>query len=160
MSKFIDWAYSKGIVQPVSEAFLDYPVENEWHKGRLDYIICEEAVNYNYDIGDIVFVQDYNYSDGRKGKNHLFVIIDKDKNIVPFEYFALILSSNLSKLRFKENVFISKGTKNKLKYDSVVKTDYIYKLTEDMISYKIGTVGEDKVNYYIELCKVNTNRLE
>ena len=32
-----------------------------------------------YDIGDIVFVSEYDYDNGEKGSNHLFVIIDEEK---------------------------------------------------------------------------------
>ena len=31
-----------------------------------------------YDIGDIVFVSNYDYDNGSKGSNHLFVIIDEE----------------------------------------------------------------------------------
>lgn len=35
-----------------------------------------KKVQKKYDIGDIVFVNEYNYNENKIGDNHLFVIID------------------------------------------------------------------------------------
>ena len=42
-----------------------------------------------YNIGDIVYVSKYHYDDGKKGYNHLFVIIDSE-TYVTAEYFCFI----------------------------------------------------------------------
>ena len=64
-----------------------------------------------YDIGDIVFVSEYDYDNGEKGSNHLFVIIDEEK-LVSAEYFGLIVSSRINKSkknsRFKFNELLKK----------------------------------------------------
>lgn len=39
ISEFIKLAYSKGKVQEIEEAFEEYPVENEWHQGKIDNIV-------------------------------------------------------------------------------------------------------------------------
>ena len=36
LSDFMKFAYAKGKVRKVDEAFEEYPVENEWHKGRIE----------------------------------------------------------------------------------------------------------------------------
>ena len=61
----------------------------------------EEKSNYNfkYNAGDIVFVKKYNYSDGTNGSNHLFLIIE-DNYIVSMDYFCLLISSQLDKLKY------------------------------------------------------------
>lgn len=48
-----------GGIKPVKEAFKDYPVEEEEHKGRLDDYVSEEKAKYNncYDIGDIITIK-------------------------------------------------------------------------------------------------------
>ena len=38
LSEFMQFAYSKGKVRDVEEAFKDYTVENEWHKGKIENI--------------------------------------------------------------------------------------------------------------------------
>ena len=68
----------------------------------------KEKYNINYDIGDIVFVKEYSYSDGKNGNNHFFVIIDKDNTAVPIENFGMLISSNLEKLKFKANKLLEK----------------------------------------------------
>ena len=35
-NKAIELAYKNGRVLDISEAFIKYPVENEWHKGKLE----------------------------------------------------------------------------------------------------------------------------
>lgn len=53
-----------------------------------------------YEIGDIVFVSKYSYSNGQPGQNHLFVVIDVDKNeLVPAEYFGMLVSSHRDKCK-------------------------------------------------------------
>jgi len=38
-----------------------------------------------YDIGDIVFVRNFNHPNGVKGESHLFVIIGDDGELIPIE---------------------------------------------------------------------------
>ena len=63
-----------------------------------------------------------------KGTNHIFVIIEKDNYAVPIEYFTMLISSHLDKLKFSTNKLLLKDELNKLKRDSIVKTDVIYKV--------------------------------
>ena len=39
LSDFLKLAYQYGKVKEAREAFKDYPVENEWHKGKLENIL-------------------------------------------------------------------------------------------------------------------------
>lgn len=56
--EFIKIAYSKGKVQDVSQAFEEFPVEKEWHGGKIENVFEEENVQYGpYFVGDIVFVK-------------------------------------------------------------------------------------------------------
>lgn len=41
LSDFIKFAYENGDVKDVSEAFIEYPVEEEWHKGKAEYLLNE-----------------------------------------------------------------------------------------------------------------------
>ena len=101
-----------------------------------------------YKIGDIVFVKDYYYSNGEKGRNHLFVIIDQNNIAIPIESFGMLISSNLDKLKFTSNKMIKKDEENGLNKDSIVKTDVVYKILNSQISFKIGRVDENKVKEY------------
>lgn len=149
ISEFIKLAYSKGKVRDIEEAFEEYPVENEWHQGKIENIICEETEQYNiYSIGDIVFAKRYKYQDGKDGNNHLFVIIDQDNLAVPIENFGMLISSQIDKLKYTQNKLLKKDNENRLRTDSIVKTDVIYKITNDNISFKIGKVDMDKVEEY------------
>ncbi len=142
VSDFLKIAYKYNKVRDIKEAFEEFPIEEEWHKGKIENVLREETVTYGveYEIGDIVFVKEYMYSNGKAGNNHFFVIIDKDNTAVPIENFGMLLSSNLDKLRFKTN--------KELKKDSIVKTDVIYKILNEQIIFKIGTVDMDKIEEY------------
>ena len=88
LSEFMKFAYKCNKVRDIKEAFEEYPVEEEWHKGKIENVLTlkEESLEYNnYEIGDIVFVKEYYYSNGVKGKNHFFVIIDQNNIAVPIE---------------------------------------------------------------------------
>ena len=108
MSDFIKEAYEANRVKNVDEAFKEFPPEEEWHKGKIEYVIEEANVIYGdtCEIGDIVFVRKYYYDNGEEGSNHFFVIIDQDNIAVPIEYFGMIISSNLSKLKYDSNVLL------------------------------------------------------
>lgn len=148
---FLEVAKKSGRIREVKEAFIEYPVENEWHKGKIENILQlndNEEAYFIYKIGDIVFVNDYRYDNGKKGKNHLFVIIEQNNLAVPIENFGMLISSNLEKLKYKSNKFINKDNKNGLHKDSIVKTDVIYKILNEQILFKIGEVDMDKVEEY------------
>lgn len=168
-SEFIEWAKKNNKIKPAEEAFKEFPPEEEEHKGDIssyiveknEHYIAEESSKYgNYNIGDIVFVYNFEYPNKTKGNNHMFVIIDENKQIVPFEYFGLLISSNLEKLKYKQNVPLKKNYQNKLHKDSLVKTDYIYLLTENMISYKMGSVPLEQINYFKDCVRKNAIELK
>lgn len=150
LSDFLKTAYKYNKVKELKEAFEEYPIEEEWHKGKTENVLNEnnESYNIDYDIGDIVFVREYTYSDGKIGNNHFFVIIDKDNTAVPIENFGMLISSNLEKLKFKSNKLLEKDAFNNLKKDSIVKTDVLYKILNEQIIFKIGTVDNEKIEEY------------
>ena len=149
MSEFLKTAYKRGKVKDVQEAFEEYPVENEWHKGNEEFFIREDTEGYNpYSIGDIVFVKNFMYENSQKGQNHLFVIIDENNLVVPIDYFGMLISSQLDKLKYGSNKLLCKSTENGLNKDSLVKTDVIYKLNANQILFKIGTIEKDNVEKY------------
>lgn len=150
LSNFLKIAYKHNKVKDLKEAFEEYPVEEEWHQGKVENVLKENSEDYNicYNIGDIVFVKEYIYSDGKKGKNHFFVIIDKDNTAVPIENFGMLISSNIEKLKFKANKLLKKDNSNNLRRDSIVKTDVLYKILNEQIIFKIGTVDHEKIEEY------------
>lgn len=150
LSDFLKTAYKYNRVKELKEAFEEYPVEEEWHKGKVANILNENNEEYvnNYNVGDIVFVKEYTYSNGKTGNNHFFVIIDKNNTAVPIENFGMLISSNLDKLRFSANRLIEKDNKNNLNRDSIVKTDVIYKILDEQIIFKIGKVDDEKIEEY------------
>ena len=144
LSEFMKFAYKCNKVRDIKEAFEEYPVEEEWHKGKIENVLTlkEESLEYNnYEIGDIVFVKEYYYSNGVKGKNHFFVIIDQNNIAVPIENFGMLISSKLTKLKYPAN-------KYNLNMDSIVKTDVIYKILNNQILFKIGKVDTTKIEEY------------
>lgn len=149
LSEFLKLAYKYDRVKDLEEAFKEFPVEEEWHKGKVENILMEDSEKYDYyDVGDIVFVSVYLYSDGKIGSNHLFVIIDKDNTAVPIEYIGMILSSQINKIKFKSNKLIKKDNKNNLNKDSIIKTDTVYKLKNKQILFKVGEIEKDKIEEY------------
>lgn len=151
LSDFLKFAYSKGKVKEVKEAFEEYSPDNEWHKGKVENVLKENKKDYNYyKIGDIVFVKEYTYSNGEKGNNHLFVIIDQNNMAVPIENFGMLISSQLQKIKYKANKIIEKSKENGLNRNSVVKTDVIYKISQEQILFKIGGVDNKKIEEYKE----------
>ena len=109
-----------------------------------------------YSIGDIEFVNQYDYSDGTEGNNHLFVIIDSqetDNIAISMDYFGMLISSQIHKSRetskFKYNIFLKKDAQNGLNCDSIVKTDELYTFNNNNIVMKIGTVDPEDVEEFI-----------
>lgn len=152
MSEFIKKVKKDGNVRNIDEAFKEYPVEEEVHQGNFEYYVAEKIIKYGkYNIGDIVFVSKYKYESGLPGKEHLFVIIDKDNRSVPLEYFGLLISSNLKKLKYKSNKLLEKNNKNNLIKNSLVKCDAIYVVKEDSIVGKIGKVDIELIEKYKQI---------
>ena len=148
-SEFLKIAYKYGRVKDLEEAFKEFPVEEEWHKGKVENVLREDTAKYDYyNIGDIVFVSVYVYPDGKLGSNHLFVIIDKDNTAIPIEYIGMILSSQINKIKFESNKLIKKDNENNLNKDSIIKTDTVYKLSDKQILFKVGRIEEDKIEEY------------
>ena len=148
---FLEFAKMNNRIKEIKEAFKEFPVEEEWHKGKIENILAvtEDIENYMiYNIGDIVFVKEYRYDNGDKGQNHLFVIVEQNYLAVPIENFGMLISSNLEKAKYKSNKFINKDSKNGLHRDSIVKTDVIYKIKNEQILFKIGEVEKNKVEEY------------
>ena len=150
LSDFLKIAYKYNKVKNLDDAFLEYPVEDEWHKGKISNVVSEQEVVYNtnYAVGDIVFVREYKYSNGDIGNNHFFVIIDQNNTAVPIENFGMLISSNLNKLKFKSNKLLEKDKLNHLCKDSIVKTDVVYKILNEQIVFKIGKVDDERVEEY------------
>jgi len=104
LSDFLKIAYKYNKVKDISEAFKTYPVEEEWHEGKIENVLRENENSYGrYTIGDIVFVKEYVYTNGKEGKNHFFVIIDQNNMAVPIENFGMLISSKLYKLKYQGN---------------------------------------------------------
>ena len=149
LSEFLKTAYKYGRVKDLEEAFEEFPVEEEWHEGKIENVLNEDSEKYDYyNIGDIVFVSVYLYPDGKIGSNHLFVIIDSDNTAIPIEYIGMILSSQIDKIKFKSNKLIKKDNKNNLNKDSIIKTDTVYKLSDKQILFKVGEIEKDKIEEY------------
>ena len=149
LSEFLKTAYKYGRVKDLEEAFKEFPVEEEWHKGKVENVLNEDSEVYSiYEIGDIVFVKEYTYSNGKMGNNHFFVIIDQNNTAVPIENFGMLISSNLEKLKFKANILLEKDNVNNLHKDSIVKTDVVYKILNEQILFKIGKVDNEKIEEY------------
>lgn len=118
-----------------------------------------------YEIGDIVFVSEYEYNNDRIGKNHLFVIIDADdEQLIPIEYFGLIVSSHREKAnnksKFKFNELLNKNKINNLNVDSIVKCDQLYRIPKKNIKFKIGSVDIDDFVRFINTYENYLNNFE
>ena len=72
--EFLKEVLKYGKIRPVQEAFEEFPVEEEIHKGKIDsYIgVAEESEKYNidfkYEVGDIVFVKNTNMKMEQKAR--------------------------------------------------------------------------------------------
>lgn len=152
--KFVKLIKKSGKIKPVQEAFIDYPVEEEEHKGKLESYLTvieeQEQYKFKYKIGDIVYVKKFKYENGGSGKNHLFVIIGENNLAVSIDYFGMLISSKIHKQSYKEDKFIARDSKNNLNIDSIVKTDVIYKIENEEIILKIGKVDYERVEEYKE----------
>lgn len=107
-----------------------------------------------YNMGDIVFVSETAKKDEDSVRNHLFVIIDNDGNVVPMDYYGFVISSRLDKSKenskFKYNERINKDSTNNLKTDSIVKCDQLMRFPSENIFMKVGTVIEEDLERFLE----------
>lgn len=132
MKDFVKIAKENGDVKKYSEVYNTDPNILE-ECDRLFYI-GEKTIKYpRYEIGDIIYIKDY--ENNKYINNHLFVIVDDDNYGVPIDYFCIIISSNLDKLKFKTNKLLEKD--NDIKYDE--------------ISFCVGKVPMEYVNEYEKL---------
>lgn len=131
----------KGALKPLSDAFKEYPVQEEIHFGHHEWYVAENVVKYGkYHKGDIVFINEYKYQNGSIGCDHLFVIVDDNNTSVPLEYFGFLISSKIFKQNYVENELIKRNKQNNLNRDYIISKDNIIK--------KIGTVPLTKVEEY------------
>lgn len=101
-----------------------------------------------FNIGDIVFVTNYEYKNGENGTNHSFVIID-DGQAVDINYFGFLLSSQLSKVTYPYNERLDKDSTNRLRKDGIVKCDDLIEIHEDQIQFRIGSVTQEDIERFI-----------
>lgn len=101
-----------------------------------------------FNIGDIVYVMNYEYKTGKAGKNHIFVIID-DGQAVDINYFGFLLSSHLNKSLYPYNEIITKDEINHLHSNSIVKCDDLIEISENEIKFKIGEVSQEDLERFI-----------
>jgi hypothetical protein len=113
----------------------------------------------SYNIGDIVIVHNFTYSEGTKGTAHSFVIMDIDNDefqLVNFEYLCFLISSKTDKnndvnTEFPYNEPIHPDNINRLKRESHVKCDILYEIKEDDIIMQIGKVTHAQYERFIDL---------
>ena len=48
LSDFLKMAYEHGKVKDLKDAFEEYPVEEEWHKGKIENVLKENSESYNF----------------------------------------------------------------------------------------------------------------
>lgn len=136
-------------IKTLDEAFKKYTPE----KNLINYseILMEEGAIYNcnksYNMGDIVYVVQYLYTNGQKGFGHLFVIIDKQTRTKTY-HLGLLISSKIYKIKYNQNILLPKDKYNNLNKDSIVKTDEIYKINKNNILFKVGIITPDLFNKY------------
>lgn len=136
-------------IKTLDEAFKKYISEED----LINYseILMEESAIYkcnkSYNMGDIVYVVQYLYTNGQKGFGHLFVIIDKQKRTKAHR-LGLLISSKIYKTKYNQNILLPKDKYNNLNKDSIVKTDEIYKLNKNNILFKVGIITPDLFNKY------------
>lgn len=92
-----------------------------------------------FNIGDIVFVNNYEYKSGNNGKNHIFVLVDDGQAIEINDYFGFLLSSKTEKATYPYNEKLTKNDTNGLHKDSIVKCDDLIEIVENNIQFKIRT---------------------
>ena len=100
-----------------------------------------------YEIGDIVWVAEFEDVNKKMVDHHYFIVIDDDGKLIPAYYLGFVVSSNLNKSkensRFKYNEPINKNNSNNLSVNSIVKCDQLFQIPEKTISYKLGSVDDE-----------------
>lgn len=110
-----------------------------------------------YEIGDIVWVAEFEDSKKEIVNHHYFVVVDDDGNLIPADYFGFVISSNTKKSkehsRFKYNEPLNKNDTNKLDYDSIVKCDQLFTIPKRTINYKLGSVDVEDMLRFLDAYK-------
>ena len=113
----------------------------------------------NYEIGDIVMVDNYKYPDGRKGEYHFVVIMfitDDEITAIPIEYLGFVVSSRSDKnndinANFPYNEPIEPDTINNLPKKSHVKCDELVSINPRNIIMKLGQITTTNYTRFMEL---------
>ena len=147
--KQIDYNNYDGVIEDANKA----PIDDALYKEEIFYYIGEDFEEYhNPNRGEIVFVKTFLYPNGNIGENHLFVIMGNDEYI-DFEYYSMLISSQVYKEKYKYNYRVNKDKINNLNKDSIVKTDVIYKLKGENIVKYIGTISEEMLEKFEKMNK-------
>ena len=130
MSKFIDEARKKGKIINYDDVY------ESLEPDEVGFYIGEKLNVYGtYKIGDIVYVSKY-----KNVNKHLFVIVDEENRGIDIDYFCMLISSKLDKLKYESNVLLKKDNMNNLNKDSIVKTDNIYNIKRENIDFLVGKI--------------------
>lgn len=117
----------------------------------------KEEFEMKYQIGDIVWVAEFEEEEKEEVNHHFFVVIDDDGQLIPADYFGFVVSSNTSKSKensiFKYNESLKKDSNNKLDYDSIVKCDKLFQIPKKTISYKLGSVNAQDMIRFLQAYK-------
>ena len=140
MSKFIDEVIKND----------DLLIYNDVYKNlepdEVGFYIGEKLNVYgSYKIGDIVYVSKYKNKNVNK---HLFVIVDEENRGIDIDYFCMLISSKLDKLKYESNVLLKKDNMNNLNKDSIVKTDKTYLIEHNDIDFSIGKIDESLIDEF------------
>lgn len=116
-----------------------------------------------YQIGDIVFAAEaISREENQDVKNHLYVIVDDDGNVVPADYFGFVLSSRIDKSKenshYKYNEPINNTSTNNLQTKSIVKCDKLFSIPANNINMKIGTVTTDEMTRFLDAFEDFSNK--
>ena len=113
----------------------------------------------DYEIGDIVLVDSYNYPNGTEGKYHCFVImsiINNEITVIPLEYLGFIISSHVEKnndinKNYPYNEPINPNKTNNLLKKSHVKCDVLISVNPRNVIMKLGNVETEQYEKFIKL---------
>ena len=138
MSKFIDEVIKND----------DLLIYNDVYKNlepdEVGFYIGEKLNVYgSYKIGDIVYVSKY-----KNVNKHLFVIVDEENRGIDIDYFCMLISTKLDKLKYESNVLLKKDNMNNLNKDSIVKTDKTYLIEHNDIDFYIGKIDESLIDEF------------
>ena len=138
MSKFIDEARKKGKIINYDDVY------ESLEPDEVGFYIGEKLNVYGtYKIGDIVYVSKY-----KNVNKYLFVIVDEENRGIDMDYFCMLISSKLDKLKYESNVLLKKDNMNNLNKDSIVKTDKTYLIEHNDIDFSIGKIDESLIDEF------------